>query len=477
MQQDIIGNYRVVQKIGAGGMAKVYLAVHVDIPNLKVILKILEDPQLVDRFRQEADKLALLDGNSKICQIKHFFAHGDEFVIAMEYIDGVSLDQTVKELGRLPLGEAVRIMCEVLDVLDFAHSKEIYHRDIKPSNIMIDKRGMVKVIDFGIAKGKSDPDLTIAGTACGTPSYMAPEQFTPTPSTNYGVIDIYAAGTTLFNLVTGDLPFKADNEFLLRDAKLFNEPVSPRSLNPEIPKALEEVILKSLKRTPTERYMTAAAMKKALEAVPLPRDSGSHHEKTVAIGTSTEKKTDSRSRAGMFVGIAAAIVIVGVGAYWMLGGKSEPAGNVPSSIPSGDSLHTAQATDTQKQVTEPAQVAQDQPRTATTAEQNSNRQTVENSRPQTTTTGESPKPVTVEPVKQQPVGSAEVRIGSGSYPGARIYINGKLQDEVTPYAFKLTPGEYRIEVKTEIDGQAASRDTTLTIAAGDAVRVNLKFDQ
>jgi hypothetical protein len=148
--------------------------------------------------------------------------------------------------------------------LEFAHQKKIFHRDIKPSNIMLDANGKVKIIDFGIAKGESDPNLTIAGSSTGTPAYMAPEQFNPTATINYALADIYAVGTTLFYMLTGDLPFKGDNPFALRDAKLFIDPVKPRDLNPDVPKNLEQIILKSIDKDPEARYASVGEMRSAL---------------------------------------------------------------------------------------------------------------------------------------------------------------------------------------------------------------------
>jgi serine/threonine-protein kinase len=264
MTDEIIGNYRVIKQIGAGGMAKVYLAVHREIANLKVILKILSDPRLVERFKQEADKLALLDGHPNICRIKHFFTHGDDVVIAMEYIHGVTLEEKLEAEGEINIADALTIVAEVLDILQFAHERGIYHRDIKPGNIMIDDSGAVKIIDFGIAKAKSDPNLTIAGTACGTPAYMAPEQFTPSDDMDYARADIYAAGATLFKILTRQLPHKGDNEFALRDAKLFQEPIKPRTLRPGISKELEGCILRSLAKNPEDRYKTAAEMRECI---------------------------------------------------------------------------------------------------------------------------------------------------------------------------------------------------------------------
>lgn len=265
MAEEFIGKYRIIEKIGAGGMAKVYLAGHKDVPNLKVVLKILSDSRLIDRFKQEADKMALLDGHSNICQIKHFFDHGEDLVIAMEYIHGQTLEELVKHRGRIPVKEAVEITIDVLSTLEFAHNKKIFHRDIKPGNIMIDENSKIKIIDFGIAKAEDDPDLTMAGSACGTPAYMAPEQFTPSVRTNYALIDVYAVGTMLFYMLTGQLPFKGENQFVLRDAKLFNEPAKPTQFNKDIPKKLERLILKSIDKDYHERHQTANELREDLE--------------------------------------------------------------------------------------------------------------------------------------------------------------------------------------------------------------------
>jgi len=239
MEDKYIGNYKILEQIGAGGMAKVYLAVHKDVPNLKVVLKVLSDPRLAERFKQEADKLALLDEHPNICKIKHFFNHGDEFVIAMEHINGPTLDQMLADKEKLSIAESIKITLEILSILESAHGQGIYHRDIKPGNIMLDKSGQVKIIDFGIAKGDTDPNLTIAGSSAGTPLYMAPEQFSASDNIDYSISDIYAVGTTLFKMVTGGLPFEGANEFAIRDAKLFNDPVKPSSITRKFPKRLK----------------------------------------------------------------------------------------------------------------------------------------------------------------------------------------------------------------------------------------------
>jgi len=331
MNDEFIGNYRILKKIGAGGMAQVYLGVHKDIPNLKVVLKILTDPRLVERFKQEADKLALLDGHGSICQIKHFFNHGDDFVIAMEYIDGVTLDDVINEKGSLPVDESLQIISDVLSTLQFAHEKGIFHRDIKPSNIMIDSRGRVKIIDFGIAKAKSDPNLTIAGSSCGTPSYMPPEQFNPTEDIDYALVDIYAVGTTLYRMLTGKLPFTADNQFALRDAKLFNDPPKPRDLNSTIPKDVEGLILKALAKEPRDRFLSASEMKTSVDSL---RGNAKKTDLTEAIPPSLAKtptppptpkpyRKKSAFPKLLAVGLPAIIVVI-IAVYWLFLRQTEP---------------------------------------------------------------------------------------------------------------------------------------------------------
>jgi serine/threonine-protein kinase len=328
MAETFIGNYRILKKVGAGGMAQVYLAVHKDIPNLKVVLKVLSDPRLVERFRQEADKLALLDGHGHICQIKHFFNHGEDIVIAMEYIDGTTPDALIEEKGPLSVNESIRVISDVLDTLEFAHQKGIFHRDIKPSNIMVDRDGQVKIIDFGIAKAKTDPNLTIAGSACGTPAYMPPEQFNPTDEINYALADIYAAGTSLFFMLTGRLPFTGDNPFALRDAKLFNDPIKPREMREEIPKKLEDIILKALSKNPEDRYASASEMRQAISAVKIDSD-----PKTAGLTVEIKKvRAPKGQKKGGAVRIIVPIVVMAclVAAYFLFfGGEDGPAPEHP----------------------------------------------------------------------------------------------------------------------------------------------------
>ncbi len=266
MAENSIGNYTIIRDIGEGGMARIYLASHRDVPSLRVILKVVSDPQLAERFKREAEKLAQLDGHSGICKIKHFFNHGRDFVIAMEYIDGMTLEERIEQHGPLPVGETLGVIDAVLDVLVFAHKRGIFHRDIKPSNIMIDSDNRVKVIDFGIAKGEADPTLTAVNAYLGTPSYMAPEQFRSSEDINYAYADIYAIGTTIYQMLTGELPYKETDLFLLRDAKMFSKPPRPRKLRPKIPRDVEEIVLTAMEKEPQDRFPSVEVMRQVVQA-------------------------------------------------------------------------------------------------------------------------------------------------------------------------------------------------------------------
>lgn len=506
MEEQFIGNYKILKKIGAGGMARVYLAVHKDVPNLKVVLKILTNPSLAERFRQEADKLALLDGHPNICRIKHFFNHGDDFVIAMEHIDGVTLDEMIKDGRKIPVGEAVRIIAEVLDILETAHEKEIYHRDIKPSNIMIDKKGNVKIIDFGIAKGKTDPNLTVAGMACGTPAYMAPEQFAPTEDINYAYADIYATGVTLYRLITGQLPFKGQNEFAIRDAKMFSPPIKPRSINEEIPKELEAVILKSLEKEPGDRYHTALEMKKAMIPFVVKQES-LETQKTVAVETGSDEK--KKSNLVPILGVIGVLIVVAVLLiiFWPSGEKQsvgDTSDSLQTVVDGPDTNAVFSTGEDSTRITQPVQgtinlnikpsgdvyinnqlVASGtnyysaKLDTGLVGIRVANNNTIEKNIADTIKlTGEAMinrEYVFHKPVDRQEITPPVKKTGTvivGSRPrGGDIYIDDKLSDDQTPFTFNLPEGNHVIRVEVEVDGKMMQKTYPLKVSADDTVKV------
>jgi len=492
----MIGNYRILKKIGAGGMARVYLAVHRDVPNLKVVLKVLTDPRLADRFRQEADKLALLDGQASICQIKHFFNHGDDFVIAMEYIDGITLDDKIRESGRIPVAEAVGLIAGILDVLEVAHTKDIFHRDIKPTNIMLDKNDQIKIIDFGIAKGKSDPNLTVTGTSCGTPAYMAPEQFTPTDDIDYARIDIYAVGTMLYYMTTGELPFKGDNEFAVRDAKLFGDPPPPRKLNPDLPKPLETVILKAIRKEPAERYDSARRMRQAL--TPLIEKS---QKASVAATKSVSKAVSTRKKSRLLptLAIIAISLLMGVVAILkFLPGENSVA--VDDNLnTSGENPATAEPTPVEPKAAPGLLAISIDPRgdlyldddligagiAETTLTRDSGQYTVriENGAAMNKTILDTISLAAgqqfnrryrfeMPPPPAMPKKPAYGTVVVGSIPrDAAIAIDGRPSEYQTPYTFTLETGRRIVDIDVELDGRLRRFTDTVQITANDTVRV------
>ena len=500
MEDQFIGSYKILRQVGAGGMAKVYLAVHKDIPSLQVILKVLSDPRLGERFRHEADKLAFLDGHPNICKIRHFFTQGDDTIIVMEYIEGVTLDEHLKPGTQLPVKEAVKIAIDILDILSFAHKKGISHRDIKPSNVMLEKSGKVKIIDFGIAKGESDPNLTAAGTSCGTPTYMAPEQFTPTEKTNYYLVDIYAVGTTLYRFLTGDNPFQGVNEFAIRDAKLFNEPPSPRKLNNQISKQLEKIILKSLARDPKERFASAdemiEALKQIIEITPKP---SKQSDMTMDLATGESRKSSRKNKKPLFIGLAVAVLMILAIVGWKFlsgpstgtseNGNNTTATNIESEKlltgiidinvdPAADSIYfndSLIATNSNyvsverqpgrypvrivkgKGVNSPIIDSVEIPTDAITTSNYTFEMLVE-------------KPV--ENVIPKPVVSYGAIIAASRPRGASVYINDVHQEYQTVFTFPVKTGTYLVELKLEDEVYSE----TVTIGKNDTLTVFYDFD-
>jgi len=405
--------------IGSGGMAKVYLAVHKDVPNLKVVLKILSHSEHTDRFKQEADKLALLDNNPNICKIRHFFNHVDEFVIAMDYIDGPSLEEILDKKEETSVPDTLKMIVNIITALEPAHTKGIFHRDIKPSNIMFTKTGDLKIIDFGIAKGKSDPQLTIVGTAAGTPEYMAPEQFAAQEDLDYSKCDLYTIGTMLYKMLTGELPHKGANEFILRDAKLFDTPVRPSKLNKNINKELDNIIIKSIKSNPDERFNSLTEMKTEIQSI-------LDNIKGISPKSSLPKTSSVKpSGGGLPKVIKLTSVLVAIGAVAFIGYKTIPRG--------GDSTSQVINNNPVEQV-DNLVINQESTRTSPN--------TVQRAEPPPTTISHSSPPVPA-PTPVLPPGELVV----GSRPrGGSIYINGKLQKEPTPFTFSLPPGRYTVKI-------------------------------
>ena len=261
------GRYSLIAPVGGGGMATVYKA-RDNILGRIVAVKILReqyagDGPFVNRFRREAQAAANLT-HPNIVSVYDVGQDADIHYIVMEFVAGQSLKELINKAGGGPLtvDRAVNIAAQILAGLEYAHRSGLIHRDIKPQNVLITGDGTVKVTDFGIAKSVSDLSLTDAGMALGTAHYFSPEQAKGErvgPQT-----DIYSLGVTLYEMLTGKLPFESENSVGLAYKHISEAPPSPRALNPNIPLRLEAIVLKSLAKDPAQRFSSAAEMERSL---------------------------------------------------------------------------------------------------------------------------------------------------------------------------------------------------------------------
>jgi eukaryotic-like serine/threonine-protein kinase len=267
-----IGRYRVEGLLGAGAMGEVYRAYDPVIDRMVAIKVVRPDlatgsgsDQWLQRFRREARAAGRRFHPNIIAILDFGEDHGMPF-LAMEYVEGSSLDAFLKTTGPLDPSRGVAIITQVLSALGFAHQSGIIHRDVKPSNIMILSSGEVKVADFGIARIDAS-EFTIVGDLLGTPAYMAPEQFSGAPVDTR--TDLLAAGVILFEMLTGVKPFRGKSITEIMSLMETRGPEDIRTLNPSVPNSLKQVINKALAFDPAQRYADAAEFSKAiLEAFP-----------------------------------------------------------------------------------------------------------------------------------------------------------------------------------------------------------------
>jgi len=314
-----VSHYRILRKLGSGGMGVVFEAEDTRLGR-RVAVKFLSeetqrDPSVLERFQREARAASALN-HPGICTVHSIEHHEGQHFIVMELLEGQTLAQRI---GRqpLPLGETVDLAIQIADALESAHSKGIVHRDLKPVNLIVNGRGQVKILDFGLAKigavtsYAAEPasasqvetslergDLTVAGTVLGTVHYMSPEQARGLPTD--ARTDLFSLGAVLYQMATGELPFQGDTQAVVFDAILNREPRPLSEINATMSAALGQILGKALEKDRNLRYQTATEIKTDLLRLKRDLDSGQRRESEFADSKSRHEGTAERSVAVLY---------------------------------------------------------------------------------------------------------------------------------------------------------------------------------
>src|SRR5437016_3643617 len=262
-----IGDYQILDELGSGGMGRVWRVRNVisdRIEAMKVLLPDLAGRQeLAARFLREIKLMASLN-HPNVAALRTAFTADNQLYMVMEYVEGTTVAGKL-EHGAIPVSDALNYIRQVLDAVSYAHKQNVIHRDIKPANMMLTPQGVIKLMDFGIARSGRDPALTTAGTTMGSLYYMSPEQVRGEMVDHRS--DVYSVGVSLYEMVTGQRPFQSDSDVAIMAAHLQQMPKPPVELRPGLPKALSDVIMIAMAKNPAQRFQSADAFRAALKTV------------------------------------------------------------------------------------------------------------------------------------------------------------------------------------------------------------------
>ena len=338
---DRIGDYEILSVLGAGGMGKVYKVRNViseRVEAMKVLLPNLEsDPDLADRFTREIKVQASLT-HPNIAGLHTAQRIDNQLVMMMEFVEGVTIEQEMHK-GAISIEKGVEYISQVLSALAYAHARGIVHRDIKPANMMLTPGGIVKLMDFGIARITADPKLTQTGHTVGSLYYMSPEQINGAALDARS--DLYSLGISLYEIVTGTRPFKGDSDFSIMAAHLNSIPVPPLQIDPRLPPMLNEIIMMSIAKDAEQRFQSADAFRNALQSLQLGLAAGVPVESTplkmptvsTAIPSAAmpppaaqNPNVNSRSRRGLYLALASLAALAAL----LLVAMQSPKSDAPS---------------------------------------------------------------------------------------------------------------------------------------------------
>src|SRR6266852_5250329 len=264
-----IGDYELLNELGSGGMGRVWRVRNVITDRIEAMKVLLPDlaatPDLAARFQREIKLTASLD-HPNIAALRTAFTADNQLYMVMEYVEGTTMAEKL-EHGAIPVSDALNYIGQVLSAVSYAHQQKVIHRDIKPANMMLTPQGVIKLMDFGIARAGEDRSLTMTGTTMGSLSYMSPEQVKGEPTD--GRSDLYSVGVSLYEFVTGRQPFVATSDYSIMAAHVREAPKPPIELHPGLPSTLNDIILMAIAKDPAQRFQSADAFRNALSSVPI----------------------------------------------------------------------------------------------------------------------------------------------------------------------------------------------------------------